>query len=447
MENIINVKGTHDVIGSEAANYNRIEETMKSIARFFAFKEYRPPVIESSSLFQRSVGESSDVVRKEMYNFLDKSQRSITLRPEFTAGIVRSFVNNKLYATETLPVKAYYLGPVFRYERPGLGRYRQFNQFGIEVLGSNSYLDDVDAIALGYTILENLGFEKVEVLINTLGDEESRNRYKEALKEYFASHIDNMCEDCKERFKLNPLRILDCKVKEDQLIVADAPRMKDYLSDEARARFEKVCSALDALDIECVYDDTLVRGLDYYSETVFEFHYISSKGNDYGAIGAGGHYSNLVKELGGPQLDGVGFSFGIERVYSVMKDDGLLSDEEDNIELYVMPLGKESIETAYSLALSLRLSGYVTEVDLSGAKMASMFKKAEKAKADYGIILGENEIANKTVIVKDLCSKNQEEIKIDDLVQYLDDKYLASEEPCDGEDEDCNKKHPEGEDE
>ena len=287
MEIIKNVKGTHDIYGEETNAYDMVESVMKSIAELYAYNGVRPPVLESNSVFVRGVGESSDIVRKEMYTFPDKGGREITLRPEFTAGIMRLVVQNKLYATNELPLKLYYCGPVFRYERPQLGRYRQFNQFGVESIGNNAPMNDVDVIVLAYTILCSLKLENVTIKINTLGDEESRNAYRQALKDYFKEHIGNMCEDCKNRYELNPLRILDCKVPEDRPIIDKAPQIGDYLSPQSKARFEQVKEALETLQIPYEVDEGLVRGLDYYSETVFEFHYKSQAGLDYGAIGAG----------------------------------------------------------------------------------------------------------------------------------------------------------------
>ena len=236
------LKGTHDVILDEANSYSYIEELLKSFARTYAFEEFRIPVIEKSDLFTRAVGESSDVVRKEMYTFLDKGNRSVTLRPEFTAGIIRSMVNAKLFANQDFPVKAFYCGPVFRYERPQLGRYRQFNQFGVEVVGSDSFLRDVETIAFGHHALSLLGFKGVTLKINSLGDEESRDNYRKALVEYFEQHIENMCSDCKDRLNINPLRILDCKVESDREIVKNAPKIGDFLSQASLERFAKITS-------------------------------------------------------------------------------------------------------------------------------------------------------------------------------------------------------------
>lgn len=426
------VKGTRDIIGEEANAFNYIENLLKQICELFAYNEVKPPVMEYSELFVRGVGEASDVVRKEMYTFLDKGDRSVTLRPEFTAGIMRLIIQNKLLATSELPVKSYYVGPVFRYERPQLGRYRQFTQFGVEAVGNDSPEIDVETIVLAYTILSSLNLDNVSVVINTIGDDESRLNYKNALKAYFAKYLDKMCPDCHTRYELNPLRILDCKVPDDQKIVAGAPKMKDYLSDAAKERFNKVLSLLDALEIPYVVDDTLVRGLDYYSETVYEFHYVSSNGNDYGAIGGGGHYGKLVKELGGPDVAGVGFSFGVDRLYSVLKDDGLLPDGLDNpIEIYVMPLGEASKSLAMQAASALRLAGYRVDFCFEDVKLGNMFKRAERKGAQFAIIIGENEVNNNKVIIKNLTSTEQITVPFSDLVKSI--CHNMGDECCDGE--------------
>ena len=427
---IINVKGTHDVIGDEAALYSAVESVMRTLSMQYAFSEVRPPVLEHSELFIRGIGNSSDVVRKEMYTFLDKGERSLTLRPEFTAGIMRMIVQNKLYATNDLPLKYFYLGPVFRYERPQLGRYRQFNQFGVEAVGNNSPEIDVETITLAYTILSSLNLEGVTISINTLGDDESRNAYKEALKAYFAKYLDKMCPDCHSRYELNPLRILDCKVPEDQEIVKGAPKMKDFLSDAAKARFSRVLELLDALDIPYQVDDTLVRGLDYYSETVFEFHYVSKTGNDYGAIGAGGHYDKLVKEIGGPDAAGVGFSFGVERLYSVLKDDDLFPDNiNSNIEIYVMPLGEAAKTMSQQVASELRLSGYRTDICFEDVKLGNMFKRAERKGAKFAIIIGEDEVSKQQVVIKNLETTEQKSCELEKLIETISTEM--GEEFCD----------------
>ena len=432
-----NVKGTRDIIGEEANAFNYIENLLKQICELFGYNEVRPPVMEYSELFVRGVGEGSDIVRKEMYTFFDKAERSVTLRPEFTAGIMRLIIQNKLLATAELPVKAYYVGPVFRYERPQLGRYRQFSQFGIEAVGNDSPEIDVESIVLAYTILSSLNLENVSVVINTIGDDESRANYKKALKEYFGQYLDQMCGDCKNRYELNPLRILDCKVPEDQKIVAGAPKMKDYLSDKAKERFNKVLALLDDLSIPYQVDETLVRGLDYYSETVYEFHYVSKTGNDYGAIGGGGHYGKLVKELGGPDVAGVGFSFGVDRLYSVLKDDDLLPDGLDNpVEIYIMPLGEAAKSLAMQTAAALRISGYRTDMCFEEAKLGNMFKRAERKGARFAIIIGEDEVAKQEVIIKNLATTTQTSVPLSELIEKISQEM--GDECCGGSCQ-CNK--------
>ena len=434
-----NVKGTRDIIGEEANAFNYIENLLKQICELFAYNEVRPPVLEHTELFVRGVGESSDVVRKEMYTFLDKAERSVTLRPEFTAGIMRLIVQNKLLNTNELPFKAYYVGPVFRYERPQLGRYRQFSQFGVEAVGNNSPEIDVETIALAYTILTSLNLENVSIRINTLGDDESRENYKKALKAYFAQYLDQMCPDCHSRYELNPLRILDCKVPEDQKIVEGAPKMKDFLSENAKNRFNKVLALLDEMSIPYVVDDTLVRGLDYYSETVYEFHYTSSNGTNYGAIGAGGHYDKLVAEIGGPNAAGVGFSFGVDRLYSVLRDDNLLRGRMDNpVEIYVMPMGEIAKPIAMQVATELRVSGYRTDMCFEDVKLGNMFKRAERKGANFAVIIGENEVNNQEVIIKNMTSQEQISCPIERLTCKISE--LMGDECCDGE---CQCHHKE----
>lgn len=420
-----NVKGTHDVILNEADAYSFIEAILRNVAERFNFKEFRIPVLESTSLFNRSVGESSDIVRKEMYTFLDKGDREITLRPEFTAGIIRSFVNAKLYANASLPVKAHYVGPVFRYERPQLGRYRQFNQFGVELIGATSLYHDLEVILMGYEALRALHLDNVKILINTLGDQNSRDAYRNALKEHFIPVIDNMCPDCKNRLELNPLRILDCKVKEDKQYIQSAPKIKDFLSDESKERFEIIKDVLKALEIPYEIDDTLVRGLDYYSEVVFEYHYTTQTGISYGAIGAGGHYSSLVKEIGGPSLDGVGLSFGVERLYSVLRDDNLLPDFNELRPLHAifLPLSEKTSDAAFALATLARRNGFISDIDYSYSKVGTLLKKASKANADFAIILGEEEMEQGNVNIKNLHLNSQETISLNEVCDYLKESY------------------------
>ncbi|MBO6286026.1 MAG: histidine--tRNA ligase, partial [Bacilli bacterium] len=301
MPTINPVKGTHDIIADEADVYSYIESVFAKEAESFGYRHIVTPVLEHTEVFDRATGEGSDVVRKEMYTFLDKAERSVTLRPEGTAGVMRSIMTNKLYATPDMPLKYYYSGTTYRYERPQLGRYREFRQIGVECVGEDSVYLDAETVALAARTLQKLGFKDLRLKINTLGDKASRENYKEALRAFFATRIDQMCPDCHERLRLNPLRILDCKVPEDHALVADAPKMKDYLSPESLERYQKTLDLLRLLDIPFEEDDTLVRGLDYYGEIVFEVHCISPEGNDYGAICGGGHYEGILTNFGGPK--------------------------------------------------------------------------------------------------------------------------------------------------
>lgn len=433
------VKGTHDVILDEARQYSYIETLLERCAELYGYKEFRTPTIETTELFLRSVGDSSDIVRKEMYTFDDKGGRSITLRPEVTAGTIRSMVNNKLFANQDFPVKGYYCGPCFRYERPQQGRYRQFNQFGVECVGVIRSERDAEVISLGYNSLMMLGFKDVTLKINSLGDEESRENYKKALKEYFSNHLDSMCSDCHDRFNLNILRVLDCKVESDRKIIEGAPKIQDYLSEQAKKDFETVLSQLDKLGIPYTIDTELVRGLDYYSGVVFEFHYTSKEGKNYGAIGAGGHYNNLVKEVGGPALEGCGFAMGIERLASVMKDDELFKDLESYLDVYLMPVGERAINEALTISNAIRMSGYTCEVCLENKNFGQMFKKAERRKALYAIIVGDDELNTNTFVLKDMITQEQYKIDAADLIDVLDQLFADT-----GEDEcDCGCNHDE----
>ena len=424
----IAVKGTHDIIGKEAEAFSYIENVFKAVCGLYGYQEFRVPVLEYTDIFQRSTGEGSDVVRKEMYTFLDKGDRSVTMRPEFTAGIARSILENKLYATAEMPLKAFYYGPCFRYERPQLGRYRQFQQAGVECIGVDSARFDAETILLAIQILSMLGFENLKLKVNSIGDESSRAAYREALTAYFAKHLDSMCEDCHERIKINPMRILDCKVPSDQEIAKGAPKMKDYLSKESEERFYQTLSILNDLEVEYEIDDGLVRGLDYYSEIVFEVHGKGPEGQDYGALLGGGHYDSLLSALGGPKLSGVGFAFGEERVYSLMKDLNLLEDVNTSLDIYLMPVGEAVLDESFRLLTEIRSLGFTAESPLVSAKLGAMFKKATRKGAKFALILGEEELEKGVAQLKNLASQEQTEISLDHLEKELDKAFDALEE-------------------
>ena len=423
------VKGTHDIIADEANLYTMIEHTAMMVASEFGYQEIRTPIIEHTPLFLRSVGESSDIVNKEMYTFEDKGGRSITLRPELTAGIMRSIVSNKLHANADLPLKYRYVGPCFRYERPQAGRYRQFNQFGVEAIGAPGVYQDAEVITMGQRILLSVGLDDVKVLINSLGDEESRNAYRQALREYFSKHIDKMCPDCKRRLEQNPLRILDCKVPEDKEIIKNAPKMTDYLSPAAKAYLMSVIAILKSVGIETEIDPTLVRGLDYYTGVVFEYHFNKKEGmDDVGALGAGGHYANLLAEVGGPSLEGVGVAFGIERLAYIIKSQMQESGIHFGLDFYLIGMTDEIIQKNFVLADMLREGGFSGEMNYVTKSMGSLFKSATRKGAKFAIIVGDDEVARKEVAVKNLKTQEQTMVKLEDLENVLHsmiDKYYG----------------------
>ncbi|MCR5348338.1 MAG: histidine--tRNA ligase [Bacilli bacterium] len=432
MSNVNPVKGTHDVIGFEADAYAYIEHVFSQVAYSFGYDRIVTPIFEHTEVFDRATGESSDVVRKEMYTFLDKGDRSLTLRPEGTAGVMRSIVTNKLYVTPDLPLKLFYSGTMYRYERPQLGRFREFRQIGVECVGEDNPYIDAETIALAMRILQSLGFQGLKVKVNTLGDKASREAYKKALREYFAPRIDDMCEDCHQRLVLNPMRILDCKVPQDQEMAKSAPRMGEFLSEESKQRFKKTLSLLDDLDIDYEIDDGLVRGLDYYGEVVFEIHCLSHLGKDYGAICGGGHYEGLLSTFGGPSdIDvGVGFAMGVERIYSLMLDFDLLYDVRRDADLILMPMGEDALREAFALSDALRSLGYTVEAPYRQGKLGPLFKRAERKRAKYAIIFGEEELKQHVYQVKDLKEETQETVSVTDLPSYLEG-HLVDE----GEDE------------
>ena len=417
-------RGTYDAYYEDALNIEKIVSILRSIAKSYGYSPIHTPMYEQTSLFARSAGESSDIVTKEMFNFLDKSGRDICLRPELTAGVMRAVVTNKLYATRDLPLKLSYYGSAFRYERPQAGRYRQFNQFGIENVGANSYFNDAETIIFGYNSLKMLGFPHIILKINSIGDEESRTNYRNALKAYFESKIENMCPDCKRRYETNPLRILDCKVKEDQELIKDAPKMSDYLNESSKQYLNNILAILDEHEIEYQIDDTLVRGLDYYSHVVFEYHYILEDGTSLGAVGAGGHYDNLLKEVGGPQLSSVGLAFGVERLNLLLKEIDPENYAKASLDVYLVCLGQENLSKVYSLCQTLRNNGFKADMSFENKSMGASFKIATRKNAKFAIIVGENEVLNNIVKLKNLSTQEQIDVSLDDLIDVLDQKLI-----------------------
>ncbi|MGI6714330.1 MAG: histidine--tRNA ligase [Bacilli bacterium] len=416
-------KGTHDLYGAEAEGFRYLEEVLMTLAEFYGFTPMRTPIFEATELFARGVGASSDIVRKEMFTFPDKAGRSLTLRPEGTAGVMRAIVSNKLHAQAELPLKYYYYGPIFRYERPQRGRYREFYQFGLETIGDASPYRDVEVILYAITALGYLGLNNVVTKINFLGGAKTRDAYRQALREYFTPHIHHMCRDCQERHQLNPLRILDCKIDEDRKIIEKAPIINDFLNEEERAYFKVVTTTLDSFGINYQIDDNLVRGLDYYSDLVFEFHLRKNETEDYGALGGGGHYTELLQEVGGPALAGTGLAFGMERLYLVLKENGLLPAPAPEVDVFVMNVGKASVEDAFSILTLIRNSGYKAEINLDDRSFKALFKRAERKRAPLALIIGDDEVKENVVQIKDLAKATQVTVAYEDIISYLDEFY------------------------
>ncbi len=414
---MINIpKGTKDVLPNQSYKWQYIEETAREVARAFNFKEVRTPVFEHTELFQRGVGETTDVVNKEMYTFEDKGGRSITLKPEGTAGVVRLFLENGL-ASSPLPVKAYYITPAFRYERPQAGRLREFHQFGLEVFGSASPETDAEVILAAFSFLNKLGLNGVKLQLNSIGCPICRNQYNTALKNYFRPHLDEMCPTCRSRFDKNPLRILDCKEEGCKKYTSGAPEILDYLCDDCKNHFEKVKSLLDSAGVEYTVNSRIVRGLDYYTKTVFEF--VSTEIGAQGTVCGGGRYDGLIGQLGGNPLPAIGFAAGIERILLLMENTSAGFPEEQKPLIYIAGMDETSRNLAFKTALELRGKGVCAEVDHMGRSVKAQFKYADKISAKFVAVIGENEVKTKTVNLKKMSDGTSKEVKIEDLSKYL----------------------------
>ncbi|MDI9540591.1 MAG: histidine--tRNA ligase [Bacillota bacterium] len=409
-------RGTQDIYGEDISYWQKMEEIIRQQCELYGYKEIRTPIFEHTEVFVGD-NDSSDMVNKEMYTFKDKGQRDLSLRPEGTKGVIRSFVENKMYGYVDMPVKLYYLGPMFRYDRPGKGRYRQFYQFGIEAIGTKSPLLDVETIALGYSITKEMGIKDVVILINSLGDYESRSNYTKALKQYFKPYLKLLCSDCKRRYEQNPLRMLDCKVDRNLPCFADAPKCRDFLNEESKQYFNLVLKGLDDLNIPYRVDDNLVRGLDYYSNTVYEAIPKDDDGQQ-ATVFAGGQYDGLVESFGGGKLPGVGFGMGMERMIALARKQNSLTVKEEKIDVYVISLG--DVET-YSCKIVelLRNNGIKTEMDYQKRSLKAQFKSADRYKAKVIIIVGENEFNNNIVQLKDTVNKTQEDVEFKELIKKV----------------------------
>lgn len=411
-------KGTYDILPEETEKWQKIEDVMRKVAKIFNFNEIRTPIFEASELFHRSVGESSDIVRKETYDFVDRGNRPITLRPEGTASVVRAVIENKLYAHPIQPQKLYYYGPMFRYERPQKGRQRQFHQFGAEIIGSSSPLVDVEIINFALTYLRALNITNVSVKVNSLGDDDSKKLYRETLDAYLEPRIGELCKDCQRRFKENPLRVLDCKVDQDHQVVKEAPKPVDYLSDQARYHFDHVIEGLKALNIDFEVDGNLVRGLDYYTHTVFEIISRSDQLGTQSTIVGGGRYNHLIETLGGPDTPAVGFAFGAERLLLELEGSNVL-DQTNELHAYFISLGNIFEFDGLEIIQNLRMGGLLVDYDYSNRSLKAQFKQADRLNAKFYLIYGEEEAKKHLIQVKNAETGEQSAVPIDQLYQYL----------------------------
>lgn len=423
-------KGTADILPEESEKWHFVEETARLLFADYQYREIRTPLFENFEIFSRSAGDTSDVVTKEMYDFHDKGDRHVALRPEGTAGVVRAYVENKLYGPEhTKPYKAFYIGPMFRYERPQSGRQRQFHQIGVEAFGSDSPALDVEVIAMALAYFKQLGIDGLRVAVNSLGDTQSRADYRQALIDYLKPHYDELSADSQERLEKNPLRVLDSKEPEDQQFVADAPSILDYLTDEARGHFEQVKQLLDVLGIDYVVDPTMVRGLDYYNHTIFEVM-VQSKalGHGYTTVCGGGRYSGLVKELGGPDDAGVGFAIGLERLMLLLADKGIEVPGGHQLDVYVVGIGDETNVETLKLVQAIRGFGFSANRDFLGRKPKAQFKSANKENASFVITIGQSELESRTAHFKSMVTSEEVSLPLDDLYTKFPeiyDKYIG----------------------
>ena len=410
---MINIpKGTKDMLPSEAYKWHYVERIARQTAANFGFKEIRTPMFEHTELFLRGVGETTDIVNKEMYTFDDKGGRSMTLRPEGTAGVARCFIENGL-GGGVMPMKAYYIASVFRYEKPQNGRLREHHQFGVECYGSDSPSADAEVIALADTFLRNAGLESLDLNLNSIGCPTCRAAYNKALKEYIGENLHCMCGQCQTRFEKNPLRILDCKEEKCKAITKNAPKILDFLCDDCKAHFETVQSILTDLGIKFTINPGIVRGLDYYTRTVFEF--VSTDIGSQGTVCGGGRYNNLVEEVGGKPTPAVGFGLGLERLLLVLENTNSLKAEEESVEYYFAPLGDNAKALSRKIVFELRRKGVSAETDIMDRSVKAQMKYADKIGAKFVVVIGDDEIEKGVVSVKNMADGTTEERTIESL--------------------------------
>ena len=407
-------KGTQDILPADSAKWQYVENVARETFKKYNYGEIRTPMFEHYEVISRSVGDTTDIVTKEMYDFHDKGDRHITLRPEGTAPVVRSYVENKLFAPEVQkPVKVYYIGSMFRYERPQAGRLREFHQLGVECFGSKNPATDVETIAMAYQLFNTLGIKEVTLHLNSLGNTESRLAYRQALIDYLTPMRDTLSKDSQRRLDENPLRVLDSKEKEDKVAVENAPSILDYLDDESQAHFDEVRAMLDSLNIPYVIDTNMVRGLDYYNHTIFEF--VTTIDKSELTICAGGRYDSLVEYFGGPETAGFGFGLGLERLLLVLDKQGIELPVEENLDVYIAVLGSGANGKALELVQAIRYQGFKAERDYLGRKIKAQFKSADTFKAKTVITLGESEVESGQVNVKNNATREEVTVSFEEL--------------------------------
>ncbi|MCI8609113.1 MAG: histidine--tRNA ligase [Firmicutes bacterium] len=409
-------KGTKDILPDQIHKWHYVENVFRDICRRYGFREMRTPVFEHTELFTRGIGDTTDVVQKEMYTFEDHGKRSITLKPEGTSPAVRAFIEHKQYA-EMQPSKYYYVTPCFRYEKPQSGRLREFHQFGIEVFGTPDMMADAEVICLAHDFLTSLGITEIELRINSVGCPDCRRKHREALKSFLAPKYDQLCDTCKTRYDKNPMRILDCKSPVCQELVKGAPMMIDYLCDDCKNALEELKTNLTSLGIPFVLDPGIVRGLDYYTKTAFEF--VTTKIGAQGTVCGGGRYDHLIEEVGGPPIPGVGFGLGIERLLMLMEANGVSFPDENRVDVFIAVMGDAAKAYGLKLCRELRTKGMAAEMDILARNIKNQFKYANRLGARYTVVIGDNELAEGAVTVKDMERSEQHLVKFEELFQVL----------------------------
>lgn len=409
-------RGTNDILPSEVHNWLHVESLIRRISHRYGYAELRPPVFEHTELFEHGTGTTTDIVEREMYSFVDRGDRRVTLRPEFTPGLVRAFLEHKLYA-QPQPTKVISIGPCFRYERPQKGRFRQFHQWDVEVFGSQDPAIDAEVIYIGMDLAGQLGITGLEVHLNSIGCPKCRPIYRERLRDHFRPNLEKVCDDCKNRFERNPLRLLDCKTDECQPFRVGAPRMIDNLCDECKTHFDGVLRNLEALGATAHLNPNLVRGLDYYTKTVFEV--ISPSFGEQSTLWGGGRYDGLIETLGGSPTPGIGFAVGMERLIMVADELGLKFPELDRMDVFVVTAGETAARAALPLVMSLRKAGLGADMDYLGRSLKSQMKYAGKYRARYAAIVGDSELERGVCALKEMDTGNQEEVALTDLVGKL----------------------------